>query len=384
MKMLIKMRLLFFVLLQSVSAVAALAQATPPPTRIRHPSGLQPEVDTATLPTVAAITTYAKKGGGNKEDSVGYPFPLPTAGTTITTSTTTDPPPALTTAMTSTAAAATTAATATTTTTPATTFSMPTTTTQEGGGNIKEDSIVGFPPVSSTIASSSTTEAKPTEENAAVVADPTITTSVEDQDDEGVVITTATTGSTAGSTAEWLPATQYIPHHWNLRTFVVTIAGSSRTATTTEATLTEALYLEMTLYLEQRFGGSVETLELFVETVAANMWEYSGSVSFVPQQSTVEAILHEVQVWQAQIDFLQVWVVAQRGTVVRVVMETGQVIGEQPPAVEAQEEEEEEEEDENRSEIQRQDFESASTRVMMTTTAISILAGILLTRNILF
>eukprot|EP00977_Amphora_coffeiformis_P001305 scaffold267_cov192-Amphora_coffeaeformis.AAC.19 len=65
-------------------------------------------------------------------------------------------------------------------------------------------------------------------------------------------------------------------------------------------------------------------------------------------------------------------------------MGTGQVIGEQPPAVEAQEEEEEEEEDENRSEIQRQDFESASTRVMMTTTAISILAGILLTRNILF
>jgi len=251
-------------------------------------------------------------------------------------------------------------------------------------------------PTTVSTTTSTTTATATTTTNPAVVTEPTT-----DPDNDGIIASTTSSGSSTSTstganhpgittTAAATTSTVYIPHQWNLRTFVVTTtAGTTTTANNNdenlEAIITETLYLEMILYFQQRFGNQVETLDLYVTTITDTMWEYSGSVSFVPDPSTGTAILHEVQVWQAQIDFLEIWIRTQSGTVPRIVLETGQVIGEKPPsstpeAVESSREEKVE----DAGESQQRESVSAATKMSMTTTTktMTIFVCILLTGEI--
>lgn len=326
------------------------------PTRHGSLGGLEQD----TLPTVTT-SAYAKKGKPDREQDFSYLSPPVTGrpGSDVVTSTTIQAPPS-------------TAVRTTTSTTAATQEGSTTTTTTV----TSTEGATGISTTEATTTDQSSVVTTPTNQGL-VAVEVSVTTPTNGADSDSTTGSTTndmmSSASSSSSTIQQFPTSpqsQVVVPRWNLRTFTVTTTPNSAMS---EQVLTEALYLGLELFTKDRFGSAVVDLELFVTAIAENMYEYSGSVQFDETSSTI--VVHEVQVWQAQTDFLETWLVDQRGVVARIVLETGQVVGREPVSTDVQDGDAVEQSQEAPEEVsaqQRHDV-SASRAIISVTTCLTAL-----------
>lgn len=128
------------------------------------------------------------------------------------------------------------------------------------------------------------------------------------------------------------PVTQAAFTQWKLREFDVAI--KLQTYDTVE-TFTDTLHNDMTLFLQQRYT-TVKSLDLEVQTLsttqqnrqqAEDILHYTGSTTF---DATGNEVVHAVQIWKTQQDFLEVFLVETRRShgVLSIRLDNGIVIGE--------------------------------------------------------
>lgn len=111
---------------------------------------------------------------------------------------------------------------------------------------------------------------------------------------------------------------------WKLREFEVTMPLDGSDAKV--EIVTDALREGMTTYVEKRYD-SLQGLDLYMVQMRENILRYAGSAKFDAADTQV---VHNVQIWQAQQDFLEAFLVDTRRSqgVMSIRLENGIVIGE--------------------------------------------------------